>query len=64
MTLVFGVVFIALGLAVFKVPDYYVEDRWLKWWTAVPAIALGLLIGWPRCWGSSDVRARLRAQRR
>jgi hypothetical protein len=48
VTFVFGIVFIALGLAVFKIPDYYVEDRWLKWWTAVPAIALGLLIGWPR----------------
>lgn len=44
----FAVLFVTLGLAALRVPRYYIEDDWLRWLTAVPAVALGLLIGWPR----------------
>ena len=52
--LLFGILFVTAGAAVLKapLPESYVwlpgEVRFFRWFTALPTIALGLLIGWPR----------------
>ena len=44
----FAIAFGLLGVAALVVPVHYVEDRLLRWATAIPAWALALLIGLAR----------------
>jgi hypothetical protein len=43
--LCFAIGFAFLGLAALVVPERYVEDRFLRWFTAVSAFGLALLVG-------------------
>ena len=44
----FAIALALLGVAAVLVPARYVEDRFMRWATAIPAWALALLIGLAR----------------